>query len=43
MTWGALVVELLIAIRILGSDRWREVGLVLDILLHGSIILQMGL
>ncbi|MFJ5533991.1 hypothetical protein [Streptomyces sp. NPDC093261] len=43
MTWGALVVELLIAICILGSDRRREVGLVLDILLHGSIILLMGL
>ncbi|WP_406476695.1 sporulation-delaying protein SdpB family protein [Streptomyces sp. NBC_01615] len=43
MTWGALVVELLIAVCILGSDRWRRVGLVLDILLHGSIILLMGL
>ncbi|MEU2778849.1 sporulation-delaying protein SdpB family protein [Streptomyces sp. NPDC007162] len=43
MTWGALVVELLIALCILGSDRWRKVGLVLDILLHGSIILLMGL
>ncbi|MFF3510799.1 sporulation-delaying protein SdpB family protein [Streptomyces sp. NPDC002573] len=43
MTWGALVVELLIAVCILGSDRWRKVGLVLDILLHGSIILLMGL
>jgi antimicrobial peptide system SdpB family protein len=43
MTWGALVVELLIAVCILGSDRWRRVGLALDILLHGSIILLMGL
>jgi hypothetical protein len=43
MTWGALVVELLIAVCILGSDRWRKVGLALDILLHGSIILLMGL
>jgi len=43
MTWGALLVELLIAVCILGSDRWRKVGLVLDILLHGSIILLMGL
>ncbi|MGW5481533.1 hypothetical protein [Streptomyces sp. NPDC004008] len=43
MTWGALVVELLIAVCILGSDRWRKVRLVLDILLHGSIILLMGL
>jgi antimicrobial peptide system SdpB family protein len=43
MTWGALVVELLIAVCILGSDRWRKVGLALDILLHGSIIMLMGL
>ncbi|GHD66008.1 hypothetical protein GCM10010317_066660 [Streptomyces mirabilis] len=43
MTWGALVVELLIAVCILGSDRWRKVGLVLDVLLHGSIVLLMGL
>ena len=28
---------------VLGSDRWRKVGLVLDVLLHGTIILTMGL
>jgi antimicrobial peptide system SdpB family protein len=43
MTWGALVVELLIAVCVLGSDRWRKAGLTLDILLHGMIILTMGL
>ncbi|MER8182730.1 sporulation-delaying protein SdpB family protein [Kitasatospora sp. NPDC094015] len=43
MTWGALVVELVIAGCILGSHRWRKVGLVLDVLLHGTIILTMGL
>ncbi|MFC9635112.1 sporulation-delaying protein SdpB family protein [Streptomyces mirabilis] len=43
MTWGALIVELLIAVCVLGSDRWRKAGLVLDIVLHGTIILTMGL
>ncbi|MEV4614325.1 sporulation-delaying protein SdpB family protein [Kitasatospora sp. NPDC049258] len=43
MTWGALIVELVIAGCILGSHRWRKVGLVLDVLLHGMIILTMGL
>ncbi|MCX5147863.1 MULTISPECIES: sporulation-delaying protein SdpB family protein [unclassified Streptomyces] len=43
MTWGALVVELIIAVCLLGSDRWRKVALVFDVLLHGMIIVTMGL
>ncbi|GHG81171.1 sporulation-delaying protein SdpB family protein [Streptomyces griseocarneus] len=43
MTWGALVVEMIIAVCLLGSDRWRKVALALDILLHGMIIVTMGL
>jgi antimicrobial peptide system SdpB family protein len=43
MTWGALIVELVIAICLLSSDRWRKVALLLDISLHAMIILTMGL
>jgi len=43
MTWGALVVELAIAACILSSGQWRKVGLALDVMLHGMIILTMGL
>lgn len=43
MTWGALVIELLIGILFLGTRRWRKVGLTLDIVLHFGIIATMGL
>ncbi|MFF7636959.1 sporulation-delaying protein SdpB family protein [Kitasatospora sp. NPDC008050] len=43
MTWGALVMELAIAVCVLSSERWRKVGLALDIALHGMIIMTMGL
>ncbi|MCX4745134.1 hypothetical protein OG455_06265 [Kitasatospora sp. NBC_01287] len=43
MTWGALVVELAIAVCVLSSERRRKVGLALDIALHGMIIMTMGL
>ncbi|KJL34306.1 sporulation-delaying protein SdpB family protein [Microbacterium azadirachtae] len=43
MTWGGILLELLIAVLILGPRRWRERALGLDILLHGFIIATMGL
>lgn len=43
LTWGALVIELAIGVCVLASDRWRKAALVMDIALHGSIILTMGL
>ncbi|MCC2277760.1 hypothetical protein LKL35_20390 [Streptomyces sp. ET3-23] len=43
LTWGALVIEIAIGICVLASDRWRKAGLAMDIVLHGSIILTMGL
>ncbi|MEV0260080.1 sporulation-delaying protein SdpB family protein [Streptomyces sp. NPDC050617] len=43
MTWGALVIELAIGVCLLASRRWRKTGLIMDIVLHGSIILTMGL
>lgn len=35
--------ELIIAVCLLGSDRWRKVALVFDVMLHGMIIVTMGL
>ncbi|MGW7007989.1 sporulation-delaying protein SdpB family protein [Streptomyces sp. NPDC054933] len=43
MTWGALIIEIAIGVCLLSSHRWRKVGLAMDILLHGSIIVTMGL
>ncbi|MFE4869988.1 hypothetical protein [Streptomyces sp. NPDC056682] len=43
LTWGALVIEIAIGVCVLASDRWRKAGMVMDIVLHGSIILTMGL
>lgn len=43
MTWGGIVIELLIGVLILGPHRWRERALGLDILLHSFIIATMGL
>ncbi|WP_432002383.1 sporulation-delaying protein SdpB family protein [Streptomyces sioyaensis] len=43
LTWGALLIEIAIGVCLLSSGRRRKVGMVLDIVLHGSIILTMGL
>ncbi|WP_414167356.1 sporulation-delaying protein SdpB family protein [Streptoverticillium reticulum] len=43
LTWGALIIEIAIGVCVLASDRWRKAGLAMDIVLHGSIILTMGL
>ncbi|MFJ9906236.1 sporulation-delaying protein SdpB family protein [Streptomyces sp. NPDC101152] len=43
LTWGALIIELAIGVCVLASDRWRKAALAMDIVLHGSIILTMGL
>ncbi|MFD7335730.1 sporulation-delaying protein SdpB family protein [Streptomyces violascens] len=43
LTWGALVIEIAIGVCVLSSDRRRKAGMVMDIVLHGSIILTMGL
>jgi antimicrobial peptide system SdpB family protein len=43
MTWGALLTEIAIGVCVLAKGPWRKAGMVLDILLHGSIVLTMGL
>ncbi|GAA0389684.1 hypothetical protein GCM10010357_07960 [Streptomyces luteireticuli] len=43
LTWGALVIEIAIGVCLLASERWRKAGMVMDVVLHGSIILTMGL
>ncbi|MFE3523403.1 hypothetical protein ACFXOD_17670 [Streptomyces sp. NPDC059161] len=39
LTWGALVIEIAIGVCVPASDRRRKAGMVMDIVLHGSIIL----
>lgn len=43
LTWTVPLVETAIAIAVLGTGRARRLGLVLVVLLHGAIILTMGL
>lgn len=43
LSWGALVIEALIAFLLLFSARWRKVALVLDVVLHVGIGLTLGL
>ncbi|MFI1997006.1 sporulation-delaying protein SdpB family protein [Actinoplanes sp. NPDC020271] len=43
MTWGAIIIEILIALCLMATSKWRRVGFVMDILLHGMIIVTMGL
>ncbi len=43
MTWGAIVLEIVIALLYLTSFKWRRVALPLDILLHSMIIITIGL
>lgn len=43
LTWGALLIELAIGICLLSSHRRRRAAMVMDIVLHGSIVLTMGL
>ncbi|MDV8077592.1 hypothetical protein R4P47_13585 [Rhodococcus sp. IEGM 1370] len=43
LTWGALAIELIIGLAILGGTRSRRIALILDCALHAGIILTMGL
>ncbi|MBT0568537.1 sporulation-delaying protein SdpB family protein [Williamsia sp. CHRR-6] len=43
MSWGAIVIEIVIAVLVLMRFRLRTIALDLDLALHGSIILLMGL
>lgn len=43
MSWSALLVELILAYLMLTPVRWKLALLILDIALHGAIILTMGL
>ncbi|WP_329568970.1 sporulation-delaying protein SdpB family protein [Kitasatospora sp. NBC_01266] len=43
MTWGAIVIEVVIAVFLLSSARWRRIAFLLDIALHAGIIATMGL
>lgn len=43
LTWGALAIELVIGIAILGGTRSRRIALICDCLLHIGIIVTMGL
>jgi antimicrobial peptide system SdpB family protein len=43
LTWGAILVEIAIAVLILGRRRWRRGAVVLDLALHGFIVLTIGL
>ncbi|MEU7165131.1 sporulation-delaying protein SdpB family protein [Streptomyces morookaense] len=43
MTWGAIIIEIVIAVFLLSSTRWRRTAFVLDVALHVSIIVTMGL
>ncbi|MBC3840268.1 HTTM domain-containing protein [Streptacidiphilus sp. 4-A2] len=43
LTWSVLVIETLIALSMAFGRRMRRIGLFLAILLHGAIILLMGL
>ncbi|NEA42015.1 sporulation-delaying protein SdpB family protein [Streptomyces sp. SID11385] len=43
LTWGALLIEIAIGVCVLLKGPWRKAGMALDILLHGSIVLTMGL
>ncbi|MFB9776409.1 sporulation-delaying protein SdpB family protein [Brevibacterium otitidis] len=43
MTWGAIVIEVAIALLLLGSARWRPAAFWLAVLLHGMFIAMIGL
>lgn len=43
VTWSGIAIEVAIGVLILCSHRWRLVALVLDVMLHVSIILSIGL
>lgn len=43
MSWGAIAIEIVIAVCLLSTRRWRKVGLELDLALHAMIIITMGL
>ena len=43
MAWGAIAVELLIAVLLIQGPRIRRYALVLAVILHGSFIVTIGL
>lgn len=43
LTWGAILIELAIAVLILGRASWRRWAVVADLALHGFIVLTIGL
>ncbi|MGH1525040.1 sporulation-delaying protein SdpB family protein [Leifsonia sp. L25] len=43
LTWGAIVIEIAIAVLILGPAKWRRWAVLADLLLHGFIVLTIGL
>jgi antimicrobial peptide system SdpB family protein len=43
LTWGAILIEIAIAVLILGRRRWRRYAVILDLALHGFIVMTIGL
>ncbi|MCF3106589.1 HTTM domain-containing protein [Streptomyces roseoverticillatus] len=43
LTWGGIVIELVIAAFLVGPERLRKAAFVLDVVLHASIIATIGL
>ncbi|MFE5869209.1 sporulation-delaying protein SdpB family protein [Streptomyces roseifaciens] len=43
LTWGGIIIELVIAAFLLGPERWRKAAFALDVVLHASIIATIGL
>ncbi|WP_160505964.1 sporulation-delaying protein SdpB family protein [Streptomyces sp. BA2] len=43
MTWGAILIEVVIAALLIGPERWRKLAFWMDVLLHGAIIATIGL
>lgn len=43
MTWGAIIIEVVIAALLIGPERWRKLAFQMDVLLHGAIIATIGL
>ncbi|CAM5416502.1 sporulation-delaying protein SdpB family protein [Leifsonia shinshuensis] len=43
LTWGAILIEFAIAVLILGRAKWRRWAVFADLVLHGFIVLTIGL
>ncbi|MFF1378810.1 hypothetical protein [Streptomyces sp. NPDC058308] len=43
VTWGAIIIELVIVALLIGPERWRKLVFCLDVLLYGAVIASIGL